>query len=234
VRAAQRLHWGDMSSVAKPGPTELGSRDGPDTADALPIGIDPLLSSCVIKTKSGSKYYSSLGVLATCSPVFKGLVECCGQNQPSDGVAQQQCRDSKSLSSTPRAVMEIPLDDPEEQIKELVEHLHQPERFLGSVIPIVTEEGTTRILNLAPIAFKYDIQGTSVLFCGEAGISRNAVLSRMCFTSPFMSVVYGLCVAINLMYDGLQKTVFSVITARRLDLNRSSVQSHGVCGPHGL
>jgi hypothetical protein len=57
--------------------------------------------------------------------------------------------------------MEIPLDDPEEQIQALVEHLHQPERFLGSVLPTVSMEGTAKIVNLAPIAFKYDIQGNS-------------------------------------------------------------------------
>jgi hypothetical protein len=56
-------------------------------------------------------------------------------------------------------VLEIPLDDPEEEVRALVEHLHQPDRFLESVIPEVTKEGAARIIQLTPIAFKYDMQG---------------------------------------------------------------------------
>ncbi len=51
------------------------------------------------------------------------------------------------------------MNDPEEQIMVLVEHLHQPDRLLGSVAPVVTKEGAARILHLTPIAFKYDMQG---------------------------------------------------------------------------
>ncbi len=88
-----------------------------------------------------------------CSPVFRDLIECCYQMPTLDGSKQLDSRNSRS------DVLEMPLEDPDEEIAALVEHLHRPERFLESAVPILTKEGSDRILILAPMAFKYDMEG---------------------------------------------------------------------------
>lgn len=60
--------------------------------------------------------------------------------------------------------MEVPLDDAEEETEALVEHLHQPDRLLGFLIPEITKEGAAKVLRLTPIAFKYSIQGIYISF----------------------------------------------------------------------
>jgi hypothetical protein len=133
--------------------------DGPAAPLPLQVGIDPLYSDCVIKTSSGLLYYTLTGVLISSSPVFKDLVHCCGQVPSSDEVGQEHDSSSTAQKSPNKHLIEIPLPDPEEQIKTLVEHLHQPYRFLGSIVPVVTKEGAAKVLHLAPIAFKYNMQG---------------------------------------------------------------------------
>lgn len=59
-------------------------------------------------------------------------------------------------------MMVIPLDDPEEEIEALMEHFHQPDRWLESLMPTATKEGTAKVLRLAAIAFKYNVQGISL------------------------------------------------------------------------
>jgi hypothetical protein len=140
---------------AKQGPQ--GSSDG--QAVPLPIGLDPEYSDCVIKASSGKVYHTSLGVIVSCSPVFRDLVHSCGKQSSSDEVGEVQGSGKKRKPSRTKAVLEIPLPDPEQQIKTLVEHLHQPDRFFASVVPNVTKKGAAKILQLAPIAFKYDMQG---------------------------------------------------------------------------
>lgn len=144
-----------MSTEAQPVAQE--STDVPEAPPA--VGIDPEFSDCVIKAESGRLFYTSRGFLATFSPVFRGLVECCGQRQPSNKTEQPSKLTSEDEDSNPHKQLVIPLEDPEEEVATLVEHLHQPERFLQSVVPVVTKEGVARVLLLAPIAFKYDMQG---------------------------------------------------------------------------
>jgi hypothetical protein len=170
------------SAMGVGGLSPVGSSHAPDPVDPPPVGVDPLYSDCVIRSTSGKVYYTLTGALATCSPVFRGLVDCCVRKQilqkDEDSVDTPQkfpvrnvlknslhvveedasaADNSQSLSS--RNVLEVPLEDPDEEIEALVEQLHQPERFLGLTVPVVTKEGTARILHLGPIAFKYDIQG---------------------------------------------------------------------------
>lgn len=147
---------------AKPGTCQPGSSAAPEGGNPLQIGIDPLHSDCVFKTKSGSSYHTSKAVLATASPFFKDLVESCEQTASLDAVGQDHVSDPCSQTLNKGKIFEIPLeDDAEEEIIALVEHLHQPDRFWGSLVPVVTKEGATKLLKLAPIAFKYDIQGNS-------------------------------------------------------------------------
>jgi hypothetical protein len=91
------------------------------------------------------------------SPVFRDLVECCPQKPTLDESSHLGSGDSRPN------VLEVPLDDPEDEIASLVEHVHRPERFWESVVPVVTKEGSDRILLLASTAFKYDMQGTLIL-----------------------------------------------------------------------
>jgi hypothetical protein len=95
--------------------------------------------------------------------VFRDLVECCGQKPASDSDKQSRRSASENKEDDTRKVLELPLEDRKEEVASLVEYLHQPERFLESVVPIVTKEGTDRVLLLAPIAFKYDMQGNGPL-----------------------------------------------------------------------
>lgn len=125
------------------------------------IGIDPDFSDCVIKAKSGTFYYTSKGVMATCSPIFRGLVECCDQSQSVNKNETPLSPGSENEELNAKYSLEIPLEDRDEEIATLVEHLHQPHRFWQSVVPNVTKEGAARILLLTPIAFKYDIEGRS-------------------------------------------------------------------------
>jgi hypothetical protein len=135
------------------------SFEGLGTTDPPLIGIDPLYSDCALKSSSGSLYYTFSGTLAACSPVFKGQIECCGRKPSSD----ESGEDANSAHNVQRSkttnILIIPLVDVDEEITTLLEHLHQPHRFLDSVVPVVTKQGADRILNLAPIAFKYDIAG---------------------------------------------------------------------------
>jgi hypothetical protein len=126
---------------------------------APPAGIDPLYSDCVIKSKSGCKFYTFTGAMVGCSPVFRDLVKgSVGKPSAEDG-------DHEGLApqSATKDMVGLMLDDTDEGITALVEYLHQPEKILGSVLPTVTKEGAVSILHLAPIAFKYDIQGNSLL-----------------------------------------------------------------------
>jgi hypothetical protein len=133
----------------------------------LPVGIDPLYSNCVIKFKSGSKFYTFIGAVVACSPVFRDLVECCGA-QPSAEDGDGQGSSSAAQTSNTKEMFEIPLEDPDDEINALVEYLHQPDRILRSVVPTVTKEGAVSILHLAPIAFKYDMQGNIYLHGPDA------------------------------------------------------------------
>jgi hypothetical protein len=141
-----------MDNQAAPDTIHTGSSDDP--AAPLPVGLDPMYSDCVVKTSSGTLYHTSLGTIVSCSPVFRDLIASCGQQSTSDEVGEDQEPASKKQKLPTKRVLEIPLPDPEDQIKTLVEHLHQPDRFLGSVVPIVTKEGAAKILQLTPIAFK--------------------------------------------------------------------------------
>jgi hypothetical protein len=152
-----------MSTRPRARPGQLGSSDGP--AGPLPIGLDPEYSDCVIKASSVTAYCTSVGVMVSCSPVFRDLVQCCGKKSTSDEVGEVQSSGTKRKTSAQRDALYITLPDPEAQIRTLVEHLHQPDRFFASVVPIVTKEGGDKIRQLAPIAFKYDMQGNKDHFC---------------------------------------------------------------------
>jgi hypothetical protein len=123
------------------------------------IGIDPLYSDCVIKARSGKSYYTSKGALATCSSVFRDLVECCGQGPSLGNLTRPNSSNSETEGVNAKKHLEIPLEDREEEVAMLVEHVHQPERFLLSVCPVLTQKGAARILLLTPMAFKYNMQG---------------------------------------------------------------------------
>jgi hypothetical protein len=137
----------------------MGLLDGSDTGAVPLIGIEPSLSDCVIKNASGSSYYTLAGSLAGCSPVLRDLVQCCGQEPSTDKMGDDPNPSMITESFSGRRVLEIPVQDPDEEVIALIELLHQPDRFLLSVVPTMTQEGATRILNLTPIAFKYDMQG---------------------------------------------------------------------------
>ncbi len=135
----------------------------PHAAGLPPLGVDPKRSDCVIRTKSGSLYYTFSGSLAACSPVFRDLVECCEQNPLSGDIAEDIGSPSaKRQRYSTSNLLEIPLDDPDQEVEALVEHLHQPDRFLLAVVPTVTKEGAVRIAHLTPIASKYDMQGNTL------------------------------------------------------------------------
>jgi hypothetical protein len=95
--------------------------------------------------------------------VFQGLVEGCWQNPPPDECGEEQGPPGKRQKVAAREPLQIPLEDPEEEIKALVEHLHQADRFWKSVTPVISKEGAARILHLTPIAFKYDMQGNPII-----------------------------------------------------------------------
>jgi hypothetical protein len=137
----------------------LEPNDDLGRAGPAAIGVDPLYSDCAIRATSGTLYYTSRAVMVTCSPVFRGLIDCCAPKTPMDKGGKRRGPAVAGHESSGTTVMEIPLDDPEEQIATLVEHLHQPERFLASVVPVITLEGAASILRLTQIAFKYDMQG---------------------------------------------------------------------------
>jgi hypothetical protein len=139
----------------------IGSQPQSSHSDtpATPIGVDPRYSDCVLKCVSGSLYYTTKASMAGCSPIFKDLVECCGPEPTSSKVEECHKRGSKLQTCTRSDMMEIPMPDPEEEVKASVELLHQPDRFLGSVVPNVTKKGAANMLQLGPIAHKYHIQG---------------------------------------------------------------------------
>jgi hypothetical protein len=95
----------------------------------------------------------------SCSQFFRDLVQSCGKQPSSDDLGQDQGSASETQTSKAKDLLEIPLPDEEEEIKALVEHLHQPDQFLGSIVPVMTKEGAAKVQNLAPVAFKYNKQG---------------------------------------------------------------------------
>jgi hypothetical protein len=143
-----------MSNDPPTGIGELGSSNAQDTVN--PIGVVPSTASCVLRTKSGKMYYTSTEVLVTCSSVFKDLVECCDEGE------QDRDPGPGKITNNPRRKLEVPLEDSDEEIETLVEHLHQPDRFITSVVPSLTKEGAAKIINLAAIASKYDMQGNII------------------------------------------------------------------------
>jgi hypothetical protein len=148
-----------MSSKPNRADAASGSADAPGTAAPEPVGADPRYSNFVIKSPSGSCYYTLTGLVVGCSPVFRDLVECCDGKGTSDDGAEIY---SAASGTSDRKVMEMQIQNPEEEIEALVEHLHQPERFWSSVVPSVTKEGAKRILRLTPIASKYDMEGANL------------------------------------------------------------------------
>jgi hypothetical protein len=64
--------------------------DGPHTPAPLPIGVNPVFSDCVIKRNTGTLYYTSRAAMVSCSPVFRGLVECCSPHPSSAEVGELQ------------------------------------------------------------------------------------------------------------------------------------------------
>lgn len=119
---------------------------------------------------SGQKYYTLRGLLAACSSVFRDIIESCGGEIVLEQRPEPKSSDSKSKTTIIFEVMEIPLDDTKEEVKALMEHLHQPDRLLGSLIPEVTKEGAEKVLRLASIALKYDLQGARTSFHTCTGV----------------------------------------------------------------
>jgi hypothetical protein len=139
-----------MSNHPTTGSGELRSSDAQDTAN--PISFDPLTARYVLRSKSGKIYYTSTEVLVTCSPIFRDLVECC------DEVEHVRGRGLGNRSPPARKKLEIHLEDSDDEIETLLEHLHHTDTFITSVVPVTTE-GAAKIVHLAAIAFKYDMQG---------------------------------------------------------------------------
>jgi hypothetical protein len=162
------------------------STDDADTPATPMIGVEPQYSDCVIKCESGSLYYTTKATMVGCSPVFRDMVECCGPEASSYEV--HECHEpTVQLQTRSRSEMiEIPMPDPEEEIMTLIELFHQPDRFLGSVVPAMTKEGTAKILQLIPIAHKYDIQGKSIsrMTLVGVGCARQSRLTRRSTVVP--------------------------------------------------
>jgi hypothetical protein len=170
---------------------DASSDSGSESEESSLVGLEPAYSDCVIKSRSGSVHYTCTGALVACSPVFQGLVDVCGKKLSLDELGQNR-NSGSDTQQTPRKVLEIPLDEPEEEIETLVEHLHQPDRFLVSVVPEVTEEGAARILHLAPIAFKYDMQGKfNHPFCSNKQEASVAMSPRP--APPFVAAAQPVC-----------------------------------------
>lgn len=136
-----------------------------ETTTPVTIGFDRFLySDCLIKSKKGVLYYTTKAAIAGCSEELRVLVQDCIPTATSHAKEEAKFKSwaRTSEDSITMEVLEVPLPDPDEQIKALVEHLHRPDLFLVSVAPNVTKEGAVKISHLVPIAHKYNIQGNSI------------------------------------------------------------------------
>jgi hypothetical protein len=86
-----------------------------------------------------------------CSTVLRDLVDSCEgpQDASSDKVNDMKMSSKGNLSAL--KYLEIPLNDTEDEVKTLMEHLHHPDRFWDAVAPVMTKEGVAKILHLLPI-----------------------------------------------------------------------------------